>query len=80
MLDIKFVRENPDVVKKDLQKRNDKEKLEWIDDLLSKESEYRRLLQENQKLRQRKNEITDEINVLRKKGEDFKEKIQEVLS
>ena len=77
MLDIKFIRENPEIVKKDLQKRNDREKLEWVDDLLSLESEYRRLLQENQKLRQRKNEITDEINILRKKGEDFKAKVME---
>src|SRR3989338_7597171 len=77
MLDIKFVRENPEAVKKDLQKRNDKEKLEWVDDLLDKESEYRRLLQDNQKLRQGRNAITDEINKLRKQGLDFKEKVQE---
>ena len=78
MLDIKFVRENPEIVKKDLQKRNDKGKLEWVDDLLSNDSEYRRLLQDNQKLRQRRNEITNEINVLKKQGKDFKDKIKEV--
>ena len=77
MLDIKFVRENPDIVKKDLQKRNDKEKLEWADDLLDKDSEYRRLLQDNQKIRQGRNNITDEINKLRKQGLDFREKVQE---
>src|SRR3989338_10011851 len=77
MLDIKFIREHPEIVKKDLQKRNDKEKLEWVDDLLAKDAEYRKLLQDNQKLRQRRNEITEEINVLKKKGEDFKDKIQE---
>ncbi|MBI4452430.1 serine--tRNA ligase, partial [Candidatus Woesearchaeota archaeon] len=77
MLDIKFIRENPDIVKKDLQKRNDKEKLEWVDDLLKCDIDYRKLLQENQKLRQRKNEITDEINNLKKQGRDIKEKIQE---
>lgn len=77
MLDIKFVRENPEAVKKDLEKRNDKEKLEWVADLLNKDSEYRRLLQENQKLRQGRNTITDEINKLRKQGLDFREKVQE---
>ena len=77
MLDIKFVREHPEVVRKDLQKRQDNEKLAWVDDLLKNDSEYRKLLQENQKLRQRKNEITDEINQLRKKGEEIKDKIQE---
>jgi len=77
MLDIKFIRENPESVRKDLEKRNEKEKLEWLDDLLKIDIEYRRLLQENQGLRQRRNEITNEINKLRKQGKDFKEKIQE---
>ncbi len=77
MLDIKFIREHPEIVRKDLEKRNEKEKLEWLEDLLKSDVEYRKSLQENQKLRQRRNEITDEINQLKKKGEDFKEKVQE---
>lgn len=77
MLDIKFIRDNPDAVRKDLEKRNEKEKLEWLEDLLKSDVEYRKSLQENQKLRQRRNEATDEINRLKKKGEDFREKVQE---
>ena len=77
MLDIKFIREHPDIVRKDLQKRNEKEKLEWLDDLLKYDVEYRKSLQENQKLRQRRNEITDEINKLKRQGEDIKGKIKE---
>ena len=77
MLDIKFIRENPEIARKDLEKRNDREKLEWLEDLLKSDVDYRKLLQDNQKLRQRRNEITDEINQLKKKGEDFKEKVQE---
>ena len=77
MLDIKFIRENPEVVRKDLEKRNEKEKLEWLDDLLKSDVEYRKLLQENQMLRQRRNEITDEINNLKKQGKEIKEKVHE---
>ncbi len=77
MLDIKFIRENPEIVRKDLEKRNEKEKIEWLEDLLKCDVEHRKLLQENQKLRQRRNEITDEINKLKKQGKDIKEKIQE---
>ena len=77
MLDIKFIRENPETVRKDLEKRNDKEKIEWLEDLLKSDVEYRKLLQENQTLRQRRNQITDEINKLKKQGEDIKDKIQE---
>ena len=77
MLDLKFIRDNPDIVRNDLVKRNDKEKIGWLEDLQKSEVEYRQLLQENQKQRQRRNEITDEINKLRKQGIDIKEKIQE---
>ena len=77
MLDIKFIREHPEVVRKDLQKRNEKEKLEWLDDLLKSDAEHRKLLQENQKSRQRRNEVTEEINKLKKQGKDIKEKIKE---
>jgi len=77
MLDIKFIREYPEIVRKDLEKRNEKEKIEWLDDLLKSDIEYRKLLKDNQKLRQRRNEITDEINKLKKQGEDIKEKVQE---
>ncbi len=77
MLDIKFIREHPKIVREDLEKRNEKEKLEWLKDLLKSDAEYRKLLQENQKLRQRRNEITDEINNLKKQGKDIKEKVHE---
>jgi len=77
MLDIKFVREHPGAVKEDLQKRNDREKLEWVDNLLENDIEYRKLLQENQALRQSRNTITEEINKLRKQGQDIQKKVQE---
>lgn len=77
MLDIKFVRENPEIVKKDLEKRNDKGKLEWVGDLLKSDVEYRKLLQKNQLFRQRRNEVTEEINQSIKQGKDIKEKVQE---
>src|SRR3989344_8978402 len=77
MLDIKFIRNNPDVVKKDLQKRNDLEKIDWLNDLLKKDGEYRELLQENQQLRAKRNTITEDINQLRKQGKDISAKVKE---
>ena len=77
MLDIKFVRENPDIVRKNLQKRQDKEKLEWLEDLLKLDTEHRKQLQNNQTLRQDRNTITEEINKLRKQGHDIKAKVKE---
>ena len=77
MLDIKFIREHSDIVKQDLKKRNDQEKLSWVDDLIKKDEEYRKLLQESERLRHSRNTITNEINDLKKAGKDISEKIEE---
>jgi seryl-tRNA synthetase len=77
MLDIRFVRENLNIVKKDLKKRNDLEKLKWVDDLVKKDEQYRKLLQKEQELRHKRNLISDEINQLKKAGESIKEKVKE---
>jgi len=77
MLSIRFIRENPDIVKKDLKKRNDLEKVKWVDDLLKKDKQYRELLKKEQELRHKRNLISDEIRQLKKQGEDIKEKLKE---
>lgn len=77
MLPIKFIREHSDIVKKDLEKRNDTEKLKWVDIVIKKDKDYIGLLQKEQELRHRRNLITDEINQLKKQGKDIKEKIKE---
>jgi seryl-tRNA synthetase len=76
MLDIRFIRNNPDVVRADLKKRMDEEKLEWLEDLLQKDREYRQLLQEVEKLRSERNKITKEIADSMKRGE--KQKAEEL--
>lgn len=70
MLDIRLVRANPDVVKADLRKRNDTEKLAWVDDLLVKDARSRELKVETDTIRQRRNTIAREINAARKAGQD----------
>ncbi len=78
MLDIKFIRENPDIVRADLKKRNDVEKQKWLVDLLEKDAEYRELLGENQKMRASKNVLAEEVNQLKKQGKDISGKLKEV--
>ncbi len=77
MLPIKFIRENPDIVKKDLKKRDTLEKVKWIDILLEKDKEYLELLKKEQELRHRRNVISDEVRQLKKQGKDIKEKVKE---
>ncbi|OGM01615.1 serine--tRNA ligase [Candidatus Woesearchaeota archaeon RBG_13_36_6] len=77
MLDIKLVRENPDIIKKDLEKRKDKEKLPWVDDVVKKDEEWREQKQKLDELRHSRNTITGEINQLKKQGKDVSKKLKE---
>ena len=77
MLTIKFIRENSNIVKKDLKKRNDLEKVKWVDIVIKKHNQYLDLLKKEQELRHKRNLVTDEINQLKKQGKDIKEKIKE---
>src|SRR5512137_2980313 len=70
MLDIRFVRSNPEMVRADLRKRNDLEKLAWVEDLLDSDARSRELKIETDLLRQRRNTIAREINSARKAGQD----------
>nr|WP_319375889.1 serine--tRNA ligase [uncultured Methanoregula sp.] len=70
MLDIRFVRASPEIVKADLRKRNDPEKIGWVDDLLKKDARSRELKVETDLLRQRRNTIAREINAAKKAGQD----------
>jgi len=78
MLDIKLIREQPEIIKKNLKKRKDEEKIKWVDDLLNYDKKWRGLIQETNKLRERRNIVTQEIAELKKKGKDVKTKIKEV--
>ncbi|WP_319579199.1 serine--tRNA ligase [uncultured Methanospirillum sp.] len=80
MLDIRFVRASPEIVKADLVKRNDTVKIAWIDELLAKDARNRELIGLNNKLRQRRNSISHDINRARKAGEDTSALMAEAAS
>ncbi len=70
MLDIKFVRAHPEVVLADLEKRQDAEKLLWVDTVLEQDKIFRELTAKNNELRARRNQIAKEINAYKKEGKD----------
>jgi len=76
---IKFIKENPDIVKKDLKKRNDPEKLKWIDLILKKHEQYLDLLKKEQELRHKRNVISEEINQLQKDMKLLKDNPQKMM-
>ncbi|MFA7694619.1 MAG: serine--tRNA ligase [Methanoregula sp.] len=70
MLDIRFVRASPEIVKADLLKRNAPDKIAWVDEILAKDTRSRELKVQTDELRRRRNTIAREINESRKSGKD----------
>ena len=66
MLDINFIRKNFEVVKDNLKRRRDNEKLGWLDDLLKKDKELITLKKKVETLRHQRNIISKKINELKK--------------
>jgi len=68
VLDIRLVRESPDVIRRDLAKRNAPEKAKLLDDVIRWDAEWRKALAEADRLRRRRNEITRDIAEAKKAG------------
>lgn len=75
MLDIKLIRENPSLVKQNLKKRNDPQKLKLLEELLKVDTEWRKLQTENNSLRQKRNQLSIEIAKLKKSGKTAKKQL-----
>ncbi len=76
MLDIKFVRENPDLVKQNIKNKFQDEKLELVDQVLALDKENREIKKEVEALRANRNKISKQIGALMAQGK--KEEAEEV--
>jgi len=77
VLDIKLIREHPDIVRKNLEKRGDVENIRMLDELIEYDEKWRRSLTELNRLRHERKVITVDIANLKKKGKDASEKLEE---
>ena len=68
MLDIRFLRENPDVVKENIKKKFQDQKLPLVDEVIALDAESRKTQQEADGLRADRNRISKEIGALMGKG------------
>ncbi len=64
MLDIKFVRENPDVVRENIKKKFQDAKLPLVDEVLSLDQENRAVIAEAQDLRTKRNSLSKQVGIL----------------
>src|SRR5512137_2951193 len=77
MLDIRFIRENLDLVKDGLKNRNSKLN---IDEVIELDNARKKILIELEELRSQKNKANDEISALLKEKKDPKERIASMKS
>lgn len=71
MIDIELIRSNPDAMRANLEKRNDAEKLSWLEELIEKDKLWRQLKQEEDLLRNKRNILTDRIKDAKKANQDI---------
>ncbi|MBE6696688.1 MAG: serine--tRNA ligase, partial [Ruminococcaceae bacterium] len=82
MLDLRFVRENPEIVKENIRKKFQDNKLSLVDEVIALDEENRRLKQEADELRANRNKFSKMIGALMAQGkkeeaEEAKKKVTE---
>ena len=75
MIDIKFLRENPDLVKENIKKKFQDAKLPLVDEVIALDAESRKAKQEADDLRANRNKVSKEIGMLM--GQGKKEEAEE---
>jgi seryl-tRNA synthetase len=75
MIDIKLVRESPQIIRNDLEKRNRPDKLRELEELISLDKKWKDALSNAEELKRERNILSKEINELKKAGKDATEKL-----
>lgn len=83
MLDIRFVRKNPDLVKENIKKKFQDEKIPLVDEVIQMDIENRRVKTEGDELRARRNALSKNIGALMGQGkkdeaEETKTQVKEI--
>jgi seryl-tRNA synthetase len=88
MIDIKLIRETPDIVKENIKKKFQNDKLPLVDKVIKLDEEWRKLKYDEDKLRGERNKVSKEISeakkakksvtALMKKAKDIPEEIEKI--
>ena len=76
MIDIKLIRENPKIVRENIRKKFQDEKIPLIDKVIKLDTEWRKLKFEEDNLRSERNKISKNINELKKAGKNADKEIK----
>ena len=80
MLDIKFIRENPEIVKENIRKKFQDQKLPLVDEVISLDAENRAAIAEAQELRTQRNKLSKEVGKLMGQAKKDPSKLEEAES
>ena len=83
MIDIKLIRENPELVKENIKKKFQDEKLPLVDEVKKLDEEYRQLKTKADELRAKRNKTSKEIGALigqgkKEEAEKIKEEVKQI--
>jgi seryl-tRNA synthetase len=78
MLDLHFVRENPDAVREAIRKKRENESKADVSKVLAADERRRALIQKTEVLKRERNSASEEIGKLKREGKDAAERMAEV--
>jgi len=70
MIDIKLIRENPEIIKSNIKKKGQIEKIPLVDKIIVLDGKWRKLKFEEDGLRSERNKISEQINQIKKQKKD----------
>jgi seryl-tRNA synthetase len=71
MFDIRLIRENPELVKENIKKKFQNDKVKIVDEILENDVSWRKLKKDVDDLRKERNKISEQINLYKKEGKDI---------
>ena len=81
MIDIKFLRENPELVKENIQKKFQIHKVNLVDEVIELDKKARELIVKGDEMRSQRNNLSKEIgNLMREGKKDVAEEIKEKVN
>lgn len=77
MIDIKLLREHPEVVKENIKKKFQNDKLPLVDEVLKLDSDWKKIKYQEDQLRSERNKISETINQLKKQKKNADKEIKQ---
>jgi seryl-tRNA synthetase len=77
MLDLKYIRENPEIVKQGIENKNEKNR---VDEILELDEKRRNLISKTDELKAKRNQVSQQIGQMKKSGQDASTIISEMKS